>query len=202
MQTISSFTTWINSYGGFALFFLLAIGIVGLPIPDETLMVFAGVLIAKGSLSAMPTFSAAFLGSVCGISLSYLLGRTAGQYLITNYGYYIGINKSKIIYVHNWFERIGKWTLFFGYFIPGVRHITGYVAGTTELQLKRFMLFAYSGAFIWVLTFLSLGFFFGDRWQDFLKFFQTMDRDIFYGLIVFSLTLLIFYLLWKNKKKD
>ena len=67
--------------------------------------------------------------------------------------------------MHNWFERIGRWSLFFGYYIAGVRHFTAMVAGASELEYPRFAAFAYSGAFMWVGTFLSLGYVIGDRWQ-------------------------------------
>lgn len=49
------------------------LGILGLPIPDETLLMFAGYLVSQGNLQFQPTMATAFLGSVCGISLSYLL---------------------------------------------------------------------------------------------------------------------------------
>ena len=50
-------------------------GIVGLPIPDETLLTFSGYLIYKHSFVLPLAFAAAFAGSACGISISYWLGR-------------------------------------------------------------------------------------------------------------------------------
>ena len=67
--------------------------------------------------------------------------------------------------VHGWFERRGRWTLLVGYFIPGVRHLTGYVAGASELPLPSFMLFAYIGALCWAATFTTLGYFLGEEWS-------------------------------------
>ena len=60
---------------------------------------------------------------------------------------------------------MGHWALTFGYFIPGVRHFTAYAAGMSELEAPQFALFAYSGAVLWVGTFLSLGYFLGERWD-------------------------------------
>ena len=39
---------WVSTYGYGALFVLLMLGIVGLPVPDETLLVFCGYLILTG----------------------------------------------------------------------------------------------------------------------------------------------------------
>jgi membrane protein DedA with SNARE-associated domain len=170
MVTPDSLVTWLAQYGSFALFGLLALGIVGLPIPDETLMTFAGAMLAKGYLDVIPTVLSAYAGSFFGISLSYFIGRTAGTYLVKQYGSRIGLTEERIIQVHLWFEKIGKWTLLVGYFFPGVRHLTGYVAGSTELDFKRFAIFAYTGGFLWVTLFLLLGYFSTRNWEHVLQF--------------------------------
>ena len=55
---------------------------------------------------------------------------------------------------------MGKWALIIGYFIPGVRHLTGYVAGGLRLPWRYFALFAYSGALLWVSLFIGAGYVF------------------------------------------
>ena len=163
----STLSLWLLHYGSFALFGLLAVGIIAVPVPEETLMVLAGVLMSQGNLSVVATPLAAFLGSVCGISVSYWLGRTAGHNFLHRYGKWVGLTEKRLKKAHNWFERFGTWTLLIGYFIPGLRHFTGFSAGSTDLELNRFALFAYSGALLWVSTFLSVGYFFGDYWVAF-----------------------------------
>src|ERR1700690_3819557 len=54
---------WVTHYGSVSLFFLMMLGIVGLPVPDETLLVFSGYLIFKGKLNPVFTFTMALLGS-------------------------------------------------------------------------------------------------------------------------------------------
>ncbi len=174
-----TFSLWLVEYGSMALFFLLALEIIALPIPGEPLMVLTGVLLFNGDLSIVPTLIAAYSGACCGITVSYMLGRTAGTYLVTNYGPRIGITDARMQRVHGWFNRFGKWTLMIGYFVPGIRHFTGFTAGIASLDSQAFMLFAYMGAFIWVTTFLSLGYFFGDYWV------LIFDRivDFFHNLV-------------------
>ena len=109
---------WINQYGYVAIFGFLMFGIAGLPFPEEIMLTFVGYLIFKGIVRPLPAMIVTFSGSVCGISLSYFLGRTIGLQLIEKYGSSIRIKMDKIQKVHDWFNRIGKWTLFFGYFIP------------------------------------------------------------------------------------
>jgi membrane protein DedA with SNARE-associated domain len=134
---------WISHYGYAGLFTLLTLGIVGLPVPDETLLVYAGYLISKGELSAVPTYLIAFGGSACGITISYLIGRSGGHFLIVKYGGYLNMGPEKFEKVHRWYLRIGKWFLMLGYFLIGIRHLTAFVAGSSKLEWRTFALFAY-----------------------------------------------------------
>ncbi|MBS0635087.1 MAG: DedA family protein [Verrucomicrobia bacterium] len=162
-----TFSLWLLEYGPIVLFGLLALEIIALPIPGEPLMILTGVLMSNGDLSSIPTLLAGYAGAICGISVSYILGRTAGTYLVVSYGDRLGLTNVRLQKVHDWFNRFGTWTLMIGYFIPGLRHFTGFTAGMATLEYRPFMIFAWGGAIIWVTTFLSLGYFFGDYWMTF-----------------------------------
>ncbi len=155
----------LHQYGSLTIFIFLAFGIVGLPIPDETLLLLGGLLAAKGQLSIISTIIAAICGSCIGITVSYILGRFIGHTTLICFGKYIGLTEKKLELAHHWFEKFGKYLLFFGYFIPGVRHFTGITAGATELNYRSFAIFAYLGAIAWSLTFISIGYFFFHAWE-------------------------------------
>jgi membrane protein DedA with SNARE-associated domain len=156
---------WISQYGYFGIFALLVLGIVGLPVPDETLLTFAGYLIYRGQLHPIPAYGAALAGSMCGITVSYTLGRLTGYLLVEKYGAKLHIKMERVERIHAWFRRAGGFTLTFGYFVPGVRHLTAYVAGASELEAPAFAFFAYSGAALWTASFITLGYFLGEQWN-------------------------------------
>lgn len=183
---------WISRYGYAGLFALLMFGIVGLPVPDETLLVFCGYLIWKGNFHLFPAFLAGFAGSICGISISYLLGRTCGHLVISRYGRFIGLTPDRLDSVHRWFDRLGGWLLAIGYFIPGVRHFTALVAGTAGLDWPAFALFAYSGAVFWVGTFLALGYVMGEKWQESSATFHKYALAAFAVVVVSGLVVWLF----------
>jgi membrane protein DedA with SNARE-associated domain len=160
---------WISTYGAGALFVLLMAGVFGLPVPDETLLTFAGVLVRSGHLHFATTWMAAALGSMCGITLSYIVGRTLGLAVVKRFGSWVHVTHDDVHRVEQWLERSGKWTLTFGYFIPGVRHLTAIVAGSTELPPPTFAVYAYGGAALWSLTFVTLGWYVGEEWQTALR---------------------------------
>jgi len=188
---------WISQYSYPAIFLLLAFGIVGLPVPDETLVTFTGYVIYKSHLSPPMAFASALGGSASGITISYTLGREFGMPLLHRFGRYLHLTPERLERAHQWFERIGHWALTFGYFIPGVRHLTAYAAGMSGLEPHNFALFAYTGAVLWVATFLSLGYFLGDRWlvveQNFHRY--LLEVGIALGVI------LVAYLVWRKMRR-
>ena len=155
---------WVTEYGYIAIFSVLALGIIGAPIPDEGVLAFAGYLVYEGKLLLVPTLAAAFLGSACGITLSYGLGRTVGAYLISKFGHAVHITGEKVTHVHSWYDRVGEWGLLFGFYLPGVRHLIGFGAGIAKLPISVFALFAFTGAFTWSITFVSAGYFLNRQW--------------------------------------
>jgi membrane protein DedA with SNARE-associated domain len=155
----------VHAYGSWAIFCLLALGIVGLPVPDETLLLLSGYLVFKGELLPLSTVLAALAGSITGVSISYLLGRVPGEYLLGKAAPLLHLREDAVSRARAWITRRGKWALVIGYFIPGVRHFTAFMAGTSDLAYPVFATFAYSGAFIWVSTFLCTGYFSGEEWS-------------------------------------
>lgn len=188
-----SLSWWLLHWGSLALFCFLIFGILALPIPEETLMVIAGTMMHQGVLHIHWTILAAITGSMCGITSSYLLGRTAGAFL-SKHTRWFGVTETHLKKVHDWFEKYGSWTLFFGYFVPGVRHFTGLMAGTAKLEYKRFALFAYGGAVVWTSTFLSIGYFLGNYFFAALKDIEINFDDILSIAIFIGICALIYYL--------
>ena len=184
---------WITQYGYPAIFCLLMLGIVGLPVPDETLLTFTGYLIFRG-ISRCPWRSSRLAGSACGITLSYILGRTFGLTLIHRFGKYMRITEEHVAKAHALFGRVGHWSLTFGYFVPGVRHFTAYAAGMSDLEYPVFALFAYGGAALWASTFIGLGYLLGERW----KAVEANIHEYLLGLTIAAVILAAAYLAWRK----
>jgi membrane protein DedA with SNARE-associated domain len=193
MQHVDQF---LAHYGYFALFGLLMLGIVGPLIPDETILVFAGIAIHRGQMQPLPTFFVAAAGSICGITVSYLLGRTGVVYALHHIPALQRRIGGHLPEAHKWFERFGKWALFFGYFIAGVRHFTALVAGTTDLEPVTFALYAWPGGCLWVACFLTIGYYLGEEWQH-------MAGRVDIAIVVLSLLVVtVAIVLWRVKNKN
>jgi membrane protein DedA with SNARE-associated domain len=189
---------WVLAHGYWALFLLLALGVVGLPIPDETLLVFTGYLISQGKLNPVGAVAASVAGAWTGISGSYLLGRTLGIGVVHRYGKYVHLTETRLAKVHIWFDRVGHWALFIGYYIIGVRHFTAVVAGMSRVGYPTFIAYAWAGGAIWVGTFITVGYFLGENWRQVA---ELVHRYVAYASIAIVAAAAIWYVLWKRRSR-
>lgn len=155
---------WIDRYGYGAIFVLLMLGIVGLPVSDETILIFAGYLSFKGTLQLEPVLATAFLGSATGVSLSYAIGRFIGLPALLKFGHLIHLRPEHLVETQRWVDRWGKYSLLVAYFIPGVRHFAAVILGASLLRPTVFARFAYTGALVWTASFIGMGYLMGEEW--------------------------------------
>ena len=196
MTPVESVLGWVAHYGYVGIFGLLMLGIIGLPIPDETLLMFTGYLIFKHELEPLPAFAAGFLGSICGITVSYALGRMLGLYLVTRLGHFLHIEPEALEQVRAWYERKGKYGLVISYFIPGIRHMAAYVAGSSRLSLPVFATFAYLGGLLWSGSFISIGYVLGDEWRQMSV---SLHRYLLIGAGVITVVIAIGFILMRRR---
>lgn len=143
----------------------LLLELIALPFPGETTMAYAGFLSYKGLLDWRLLVLFAFLGTTMGTTITYWIGKIAGLPFIKKFGKWFFLPPHKLEKTRFWFDKYGAGLISLGYFIPGVRHFTGYFAGIIALPFRKFMLYAYSGAFVWTLLFVGIGKIFGPQWK-------------------------------------
>lgn len=185
---------FIAHYGYFAIFGLLVLGIVGPLIPDDTILVLSGIAVHRGQLDFLTTLAVAGAGSLCGITVSYLLGRSGAIYALERFPPLHRWVDRHLPQTRRWFERYGKWTLSFGYFVAGLRHFTALTAGLSGLPFPTFAAFAYPGGVAWVLSFVSIGYYVGSQWT---RLEPLLSKGVLIGAVVVAVAGL---LVWKKRR--
>jgi membrane protein DedA with SNARE-associated domain len=183
-------TELFNHYGYIVLYIALTLELIFFPIPGETLMTYCGFLVFQGKLNWIISVVIAASGVMTGITISYIIGWTLGESFFKKYGSYIHFGPEKLENTSNWFKKYGNGLLIIAYFIPGVRHITGYFSGATKIHFKRFAINAYIGAFLWTGTFISLGKILGSNWE---KFHGPIKKYMIIGGIITAIFLICIY---------
>ncbi|WP_433945436.1 DedA family protein [Paenibacillus sp. SN-8-1] len=181
-----------EQHGYFVLFIGLVLEFIALPFPGETTMAYAGYLSYKGMLHWELLILLAFLGTTLGITITYWIGRKAGLPFIHKYGKWFFLPPKKLEVTRYWFEKYGYTLIFIGYFIPGVRHFTGYFSGIIALPFRKFAMFAYSGALFWTVLFIGIGKIFGPQWNKMFHLAATYSAAAAIALVGIIMIIVLF----------
>ncbi|MDR6999219.1 VTT domain-containing protein [Neobacillus niacini] len=198
---MSHLITLFEQHSYLILFIGIFLELMALPISGEFLMSYAGYFVFQGKMNYILALLTVFLAGGAGITATYWIGRAGGYKLIERYGKYIHLGPERYKKTAAWFERSGSKLLVIAYFIPGIRHFTGYISGISRMPFRKFFIPAYIGSFLWGLCFITLGKVLGPRWQ---VFHQAASKYFIIFIIIFAV-LLVAYLLYrfyKNQIKD
>lgn len=185
---------YIEQYGYAALFFCLWLGIIGMPIPDEMIVMSGGFVSSLGILHVVPAFILTYLGVVSGLSIGYILGRVFGVKVVDKM-----MKKTKTKHLEKsqqLVHKYGHYALVMSYFIPFVRHIVPYLVGMNHMSFQRYVLYSYTTGFVWTLLYFILGSTFGKHIEAIVKL--ATQYGLYFGAIV-AVVCSIFYVHTKRK---
>ena len=174
-QVLSDF---FARYGYWAIFFGVMLENAGVPVPGETVLLFAGFLAYEGKMHVPPAILTGIAGASLGDTAGYCLGRFGGTAFIERYRRRFGFlarhyGRAQAIYL-----RHGQWAVFVARFVTGLRMFSGLLAGSFRMPYPRFLAFDFTGAVIWATTIVSVGFFFGSNWERLVHFVKEFDLAI------------------------
>ncbi|MFE9079484.1 DedA family protein [Bacillus mobilis] len=182
---------WIHElfqqYGYYVVLVGLLLEYIALPFPGEPTLAYAGFLSHKGDLSLPILILLSFIGTSAGMTFQYFLGNKLGMPFIQKYGKYVFLTQKKINLTTMWFDKYGYFLIFIAFFIPGVRHFTGYFAGIINLPFRRFAMTIYSGALFWVSFFLMGGYWLGENLDEIFQILGQHIWEILFGMIIITL---------------
>jgi membrane-associated protein len=126
---------------------LFAVGTFCALVPDElNIVMMIGILI---------------IAAILGDSVNYWVGAKLGPRIFRGDKVKF-LNRKHLERTHEFYERYGGKTIIIARFIPIVRTFAPFVAGMGRMTYARFMAFNVIGGIAWVVSFLLLGFFFGN----------------------------------------
>jgi membrane protein DedA with SNARE-associated domain len=151
-QLVAGLEGFVRHYGAFAVIPILAIEAVGAPVPGESLLIFASVLAGRGEMSLSALLVSAWVGSVIGDNLGYLIGRKLGRTTVLRYGAKVGLTDERFRGIESTYIRYGYVTVVFARFFSVLRQLNGILAGILGMSWWRFALFDAVGAALWVMV--------------------------------------------------
>jgi len=187
----------LNQYGYIVIFFSLMLELIILPIPNEALLSYVGVLSFQGEMNIIFVTFFAGCGAAVGATVSYWIGYKLGTPFFKKYGHYIHMGPEKMETMEKWYKKYGKILLVFSFFIPGIRHIASIISGVIKLPIRQFMIFSYIGLFLWVATFIFLGYTLGPAWEQYAG---EIKKWLVLVIIFIGIIVLCYFVLKTNRR--
>ena len=184
-------------YGYWAVGGILLLENAGIPLPGETVLLLASFLAySQHELQLGWIMLVATIASTVGDNLGYALGQYGGRPLLERYRVMFRIKETAIIRGEALFARYGAVTIFFARFVFGMRIFAGPLAGVLRMPWRKFFLFNFLGAALWVTVVSGAGYLFGRHWSRLERILGRVD------VVLVLLATLVAFLLWRRSRRE
>ncbi len=184
-------------YGYWAVGVALLAENAGVPVPGETILLLACFLAYSEQDLRLPWIVlVATIAATLGDNLGFALGYYGGRPLLARYQALFRIQNRTLERGDAIFARYGAVTVFFARFVFGLRIIAGPMAGVLRMPWRKFLVFNFLGAALWVTVISGAGYLFGQHWERLERGVKRID------ISVAILLLLAVALLWWRSRRE
>lgn len=188
---------FLAHYGYWAVALALLLENAGLPVPGETVLLLASFLAYSEHHLQLPyIIIVGICAATVGDNLGYWIGHRGGRPLLEKYQHIFHVSRQTLVRAEKMFQRYGPPTVFLARFIFGLRIVAGPLAGVLRMEWKRFAIYNFLGAAVWVTTISTVGYLFGRHWDTLTRIFRRLDVAI---AIVCALMV---FLLWRRYRGE
>jgi membrane protein DedA with SNARE-associated domain len=158
MPPMEPLTLFVERWGYAAIFAVVVLGNLGVPVPEETILTLAGYLVWRGDLRLGPVLIVAIASASAGDNGSYWLGRRLGSRALNRYKPRLGLNPARLEAGRRFVAKHGALAVFLGRFLPGLRFAVGPLAGIAGIPAPVFLIANVLGACCYVPAVVGVGY--------------------------------------------
>ena len=189
---MSALTRWLEHIGVLAVFALVLVEQVGLPLPTYPVLIVAGAWSARGGPAAAKIVAAAIGACLLADLAWYASGRRFGSRVLRAMCRLSLEPDSCVSDTEHLFARFGTRVLMLAKFIPGLGAVTTAMSGVVSARLPGFLAYDCIGAALWAGSAVALGSIFHDAVDDVFSELAALGRVgglLILGLLLFFLAL-------------
>jgi len=157
-MAMPDFGELINHWGYFAIVLFVILGNVGLPVPEESILVLSGYLAWRGDLRLPVVIVVGTISAAAGDIIGFWIGRKYGPAAIDRYRHSLLVKPERLESVRRFLNRYGAFAVFTARFIPGLRFMAGPLAGAAGMRPSAFVPGYLVGAAVYVPYAVGIGF--------------------------------------------
>lgn len=178
----------LAAWGYFGIFACIFVGNLGVPVPEETVLIAAGFLAGRRLLGLEAVWMVVVVGAVSGDCCGFALGRTGGQRLLERLAARFDSVRRRLERLRSFFDQHGSKAVFMARFITGVRFMAGPMAGAAGMPFLRFLGWNVLGALIWCSLMVAIGYMVGDEIWRVIGLVHRSARWVALGVLIVGLT--------------
>ena len=176
---------YLAHYGYWTVAAALLLENAGVPVPGETVLLLASFTAFSEHRLRLPyVIGVGLCAATVGDNIGFLIGHYGGRRLLARYSSILHINPRTIEKGERIFRCYGAVTIFVARFIAGLRVIAGPLAGVLRMPWRKFVIFNFLGAALWVTVISCAGFFFGQHWEALIHFIRTANIALLITAVV------------------
>ena len=180
-MSLESLGGWVGHWGYLAVFVAILLGNVGFPVPEESIILLSGYLAWRGTFSLPGAIAVGIASAIVGDNLGYWIGREGGRPLLLRYGRYILLSPRQLQRAEEFFARRGRWAVFLGRFIAGMRFLAGPLAGISRMPFWEFFAYNAAGALVYVTAVILVGYAAGPHLHAVLRTLERAEHFVALG---------------------
>lgn len=177
-------STLLDQWGYPAIFVIVVLGNMGVPVPEETVLIVAGYLVWQGHLRLSGVLMVGVISAVAGDNLGYWLGRRYGQTPIERLARWTVVDVERMAWMRRFVSRYGALGVFLGRFLPGLRFMAGPLAGASGLRFRPFFVANMLGAAVFVPYGIGLGYAVGYGLGSYVAEIRHVERAVVVGGLI------------------
>jgi len=190
-------TPLISQWGYAAIFLIVLLGNLGLPVPEETVLTVSGYLVWQGRLEPIKLVVVAVTSAAIGDNSAYWLGRRYGRLALSRW---VGIRPERIAWMQGFVRRHGMLAVFLARFVVGLRVMAGPLAGSTGMSPARFFIANLAGAAVYVPIAVAVGYAIGYGLGDRIERLRRLAGDAAVGVVVALVIAAVAVWLWLSAR--
>lgn len=177
-------------------FFVLILCGLGLPLPEDIVLIFLGFLIYNGYGNITTGLIIGYMGIIVGDSIIYMLGKKSGTKILKHKLFAKLLTKARLKKAKKFTIDHGKKTVFIARFLPGLRAAVFFSCGLLKFKYRTFFLMDSVAALLSAPIFILLGYYFGDKIDYIIHVVKRVDRIVIillFAIVVISYILKKYY---------
>ncbi len=181
------------------IFGVLLICGLGLPVPEDIILIAAGLTAYYGLTDLVPMIAVSYLGVMIGDSIIFFLGAKYGRKLTKKWIFHKLLPDDRLNMVKAKLHQRGNKLIFAARFMPGLRAPIFFSAGTLHLPYRVFAFYDGMAALISVPLIVWAVYHFGDDLDQIVRVIKRAEHGIL--LVIFSVIGVVVFKWWMTHRR-